>query len=283
MTAGVNTYSNISALVQSIYEDAMLVARENNLAANLVTVFNDRSGMATRKNFEYGSATINSIAEEDDLSSQAFTPSELSTLTPAEFGAQFLLTDQRIETDFLPVRQDAAQELGAAMGAKIDADILGDFNSLTGGTIGTTGATITWGYFFAMLSVLRGQFAPLPYVCVMHPYQWHHLGKAVGPGATVTNSPAIQDAVLRNFYVGSVSGVDIYTSSNVEASGNDAYCAMFSRPALAFDQRRAPRLEPERDASRRAYELNLSAVYAHGVWRPKWGVQGIFVATAPTS
>ena len=52
--------------------------------------------------------------------------------------------------------------------------------------------------------------------------------------------------------------------------------------ALALDMRRAPRLEPERDASRRGYELNLSAVYAHGVWRPKFGVCGIFTNAAVT-
>ena len=39
------------------------------------------------------------------------------------------------------------------------------------------------------------------------------------------------------------------------------------------------RLEPERDASRRGWELNLSTVYAHGVWRPTYGVQMIFVDT----
>ena len=94
----------------------------------------------------------------------------------------------------------------------------------------------------------------------------------------------IQDDVLRNFYVGSVSGVDIFTSSNIAVDATpDAYCAMFARPAIAIDWRRAPRIEPERDASRRGWELNLSALYAHGVWRPKFGIQGLFDATAPTS
>jgi hypothetical protein len=135
-----------------------------------------------------------------------------------------------------------------------------------------------------MLTRLRAQNAPLPYKFVCHPYQWHVLGKAVAPGATVTNSDNIQNAVLQNFYVGSVSGVQIFTSSNISIDGSaDAYCGMFAQPAIALDWRRAPRVEPERDASRRGWELNLSALYAHGVWRPKFGVQGIFDATAPES
>ena len=52
--------------------------------------------------------------------------------------------------------------------------------------------------------------------------------------------------------------------------------------ALALDVRRAPRVERQRDASRRAEELNLSAVYAHGVWRPKFGVKIISDASIPT-
>jgi hypothetical protein len=52
--------------------------------------------------------------------------------------------------------------------------------------------------------------------------------------------------------------------------------------ALALDVRRAPRIERERDASRRADEINLSAVYAHGTWRSKFGVQLISDASVPT-
>lgn len=284
MTVQFNTYSDISSYVNTVFEDAMFVARDNNLMASLVTVYNDRSGMAVRKNSEYGTAIINSIGETDDLTSQAFTPSLLSTLTPAEVGAQFFMTDQRLESDIFGVQQDASQELGNAMAQNIEKNLLGNFSSLTGGTVGTAGSTLTWGHFFAMLTGLRRQNAPQPTAFVCRPEQWHALGKAVAPGSTVTNSPALQDSIVGRFYVGSVSGVDIFTSANISVDGSDdAYCAMFNPAAIALDIRRAPRIEAERDASRRGWELNLSAVYAHGVWRPKFGVKGIFDAAVPTS
>ena len=47
-----NTYSDISSFVNTVFEDAMFVARDNNLMAQLVTVYNDRQGMAVRKNSE---------------------------------------------------------------------------------------------------------------------------------------------------------------------------------------------------------------------------------------
>jgi hypothetical protein len=280
--ADLNPSTNIAAFVQTIYEDAMLVVRENALATSLVTIYNDRSGTAARTRSDYGTATIAAIGETDDMTSQAFSPTAGNSLTPAEAGAQFFLTDLRVETDPFPVRSDAAMELGMAVADKIDVDIFSNFSSLTGGTVGTSGSVCTWNYFSAMLARLVAQKAPRPYIFVCHPYHWYELAKAVGPAATRTNAPEyLMEAVARNYWVGSYSGVDIYTSSNVPLSSTDAYAAMFSRPSLAFDNRRSPRLEPERDASRRGWELNLTTVYAHGVWKSTYGIQGIFLASAP--
>lgn len=279
-----NTYTDVSAFVNTIFEDALMVVRDQNVLTTLVKGFSDRQGMALRKLSTYGTATLNSILETDDLVSQAFTPSVLSTLTPAEAGAQFLLTDQRLESDPFEVRDDASLELGTTTATKMEIDIASDFSSLTGGTVGAAGTVITWGHFFAMLTRLRAQNAPRPWYFVCRPEHWGQLGKAVAPGATVTNAPNFQDKVLLDFYVGTVSGVQIFTSTNISVDANDdAYCAMFSPMAMAIDIRRAPRLEPERDASRRAWELNMTTVYAHGIWRPKFGIQGLFDAIAPTS
>lgn len=284
MAANLNPSSNITTYIQTIYEDAMHIARENTLMTRLVTVFNDRTGVAVRTRSEYGSATMNTIGETDDLLSQEFTPTTGASLTPAEVGAQFFFTDLRRESDPFAVQSDAAIELGMATAQKIDTDLVGNFSSLTGGTVGAAGTVITWGHFFAMQTILRAQYAPQPWVFVCHPYQWQPLGKAASVGATVTNSPALQDRIAGNYFVGNVAGVDIFLNGNISIiSGNDAYCAMFSRTALAYDNRRAPRMEPERDASRRGIELNMTTVYAHGVWRPKFGVQGLFDAAVPTS
>ena len=259
MTAGLNTAANIASFVNTIWEEALLVARENSLMSSLVTVFSDASGTALRKNASYGTATISAIGDDDDLTSQVFSPTALSTLTPYEYGAQFFLTDLRVETDPYGVRNDAALELGQAIGESIDVALCGDFNALTGGTVGTSGSVLTWKYFFAMASILQAKHAPKPWVFVCHPHQYYRLGSAAAIGATVTNAPALQDAVSRNFFVSNVGGIDIYLSSNAEASSTDYYAGMFSRAALAMDIRRAIRLEVERDASRRGYELNLSS------------------------
>lgn len=279
-----NSYADISAFVNPIFEDALFIARDNNIMTNLVTIFNDRTGLALRKSSEYTSATMNTVAETDDMIGQAFTPANLATLTPTERGAQFFLTDSRMESDPFDVRTDAAMELGLSLGTKLETDLTGTFSSLTGGTIGASGTLFSWSYFYAMLTNLRRQKAPFPYYWVGSAAQYHQLGKAASvAGGAQTNAPQFQDEIMNMFYVGQVGPVLMYVSENVTTSGTDAYNAMFSRAAIGLDMRRQPRLEPERDASRRGWELNLTAVYAAGVWRPKFGVQGIFDNQAPTS
>lgn len=285
MAAGMNTAANISDYIQTIYEDAMFIARENAQMPALVTAFNDTDDESqTRKSSEHGSATMATLGETDDLSSQTFTPSVLATLTPGEIGGQFFLTDKRLSSDPFGLRQDAAMELGMSMATKINTDLLGDLASLTGGTVGAAGTVITWGHFFAARALLKAQKAPEPYRCVLHEYQWFVLAKAVAPAATVTNAPELQNEVARRYYVGTVGGVDIYTSADITIdAGTDAKGGMFAAQALAVDMRRAPRLEPERDASRRGWELNQTGVYAHGVWRPNFGILMYFDAATPAS
>jgi hypothetical protein len=275
-----NTEALIASFVNTVWEDAMLIARDNNVMSGLVTGFGDLQGLAVRTNAKYGTAVFNQITEVDDLTSQALTPSSDQTLTPYEYGAQFFITDSRVETDIFAFRQDAARELGASYGQKIDGQLAGLFSSLTGGTVGGTSTNMVWADFFGAITKMRRAIAPRPWVCVLTPEQWYCLGTAVAPGVTVTNSPFIQDEFLRQFFVSNVAGVDIFLTANI-AAGTGVFGAMFSRSAMALDMRRPFRVEPERDASRRGLELNASSIYAYGLWRPQYGIAIQTAGTAP--
>jgi hypothetical protein len=279
-----NPSTDITAFINTIFEASILVARDNNVMTGLVRVFNDREGLATRQNSQYGGLTVNSLAETDDMTGQAFTPSSIATLTPSEAGGQYFLTDNRVKSDPFNIRNDASQDMGLAMATKMETDLISCFTSFTGGTVGSAGSTLTWSYFMAMEARLKAQKAPYPYFAVMHPYQWFPLAKAASVAGTQTNAAAsLLEEVNSMFFVRQVGGVFIFTSANVPTiTGDDAYIGMWSRDAIALDMRTQPYIEPQRDASRRGWELNLSATYGKGVWRPTFGVQGIFDNTAPT-
>jgi hypothetical protein len=282
--ASLNPSSDISSFINTVFEAAVLVARDNTFMPSVVRTFSDRTGVAVRKNSQYGGMTINAIAETDDLVGQAFTPAVLSTLTPAEAGGQYFLTDTRVESDPFAVRSDAAADMGGAMATKFETDLLGHFNEFTTGTIGAAGSICTWGYVMAMESRLKAAYAPYPYVLVLSPAQWYPLAKAasVASGAATNAADSLKEAVQSSFFVKQFGQVSIFVSGNVETTSTNSYAGMFSRDAIALDMRRAPRIEAERDASRRGTELNLSTLYAHGVWRPTFGVCGIFDNQAVT-
>ena len=288
----INAFSTVSALAPDIQEDAIFVIREAGLMQQLVTVMNDTSGLNPRKGYQYNQTSAKDIAEEDDLTSSAFTPAIDQTLTPSEIGEQFFVTDSRVESE-LPERwrNDAGQELGLAALDKIETDLIGEMANLTGGTIGAAGTVITWGYLSAAIARARNanKNAAKPLVGVIHGYQWAVLAKsATIAGASVAaTAPSFQDAITRQggsgVLVATFMGVPFYQVYADPDTADDFTGGVFPREAIAIDWRRQIRVEAERDASRRGTELNMSGVYAHGVWRPTRGVKMIFDATAPSS
>lgn len=284
MAAGINTYTDISSLLTDIWEGAMLVARDNNLMAALVHNF-DGQGMQPRKNSIYGTVTFTDVAETDDIVPQGYSRSLKSTLTPTEKAASYFISDQRIESDDQDIVADASRELGVGLAQKIEFNLLSNFSSLTGGTIGAAGTVLHWGHILAAQSRLRAANAPLPYTCVLHPYQWHNLARTatIVQGAKQNAPDDLLDRIVQNFWQDTVYGIRFFTTSNITIDGSDdANAAMFARDAMAFDMRRAPRLERDRDISKRGWELVMTSVYAHGTWRPEWGITLTGDATAPT-
>lgn len=290
MTA-LNLWSDVSAIAQSVQEDAYFIVREASLMPSLVTVFTDMSGLNTRKSYKYNNGTAKDVGESDDLTSDAFTPSLDQTLTPSEIGEQFFITDSRMESEAPEsIQSDAARELGFAATDKLETDLIGELANLTGGTVGTAGSAITWGYLAAAIAQARNanKNAAKPLSAVIHGYQWAVLAKTASvAGASVVNSPNYTEQITReggaNVLVARFMGVPIYQVFASPDTDSDFTGGVFPREAIALDWRRRIRVRPERDESRRGLELNMSAVYAHGVWRPTLGIKLVFDATAPTS
>ena len=278
------TYSDISSLLPDIWEGALMVARDQTIMASLVRNFNGQ-GLVPRKSTIYGTVTFTTVSETDNVVAQTYTRSAKQTLTPGEIAASFFLSDSRIESDDQDIVGDASRELGMGAAQKIEADIISQSGSVAGGTVGTNAGTLTWGHLLAAQSVLRAANAPMPYLAVLHPYQYHNLAKAQTVAAATQPSFAssLTDRLVSNFYVQTAYGIDIFVTSNIPISSSAASGVLMNRDALALDVRRPLRLELEREASRRGWEIVASAVYAYGLWRPEWGVTLAGTCVAPTS
>lgn len=279
----ITTKSDLNSLFANIYEQALFVAREMNVMTGLVRNFSAR-GWMTRNISQRPQLSAQDVAEGVDFSNPTtFGRTSLANLTPGEVMAQVVMTDVDIETDPDNARQDAARELGGSVATKIDTDLVGEFADFTTDK-GTAGTALTIAKCAAAVSVLRNSSIPNPMYFVVHPYGWHDVWTELGqPAAERALLGDLANQALRDFYVGQWLNAVWFVNANISVDGSDdAVSAVFSPQAIGFDSRKEPTLEPERDASLRAWELNIVAGYAHEAIRTGYGVKLTHDATEPT-
>lgn len=273
MTAGTTTWSDISDVVAEIYDKSLLVARETSLMPNLVKNLGAKGWMVRTVPIR-ASVTATSVDEDADVAPQKFGKSALSTFTPSEAGANISLTDRNLESDPDNAKNDASMELGAAIGQKVDEDLAGVFASFTTDKGPGAGGTATLTTVAAAIAVLRTAKAPAPYYVVLHPYQWHRIWEALGhpdPNYAFLGDQANQ--ALRDYFVsGPLVGATWYVDANI-TPGTAVVGGVFNRLAIGLDVRRPYRLEPERSAKGRKWDLVATMGYAVGLYRGTWGVK----------
>jgi hypothetical protein len=281
----VTSVASLNSLFNTIYERAIFYAREINLMAQLVDN-RSASGWMNRVVPIRPQMTAATVGETQDYSApQGAGKSTKATLTPQEVIVQAVLTDRAIETDPDSAVQDAIFEMGGALGTKVDVDLVTLFSSFTTDKGAGAGNSFTLATCAAGVSVLRKNHA-MQYGginLVLHPYHWHDIWVELGkPSTNVVASDAANTA-MRDFLVQRLLGANWYVSANIAVdASDDAVSGAFVRPALMLDTRRAPRQENERDASARAWELNLTAGYAVGIVRQEFGVKLTADAAEPT-
>ena len=276
--------TSISTYENTIFENTVLTAREETLMAGLVTGFSAK-GFMNRILSKRAQATAETVTDAVDYNNPAtMSKSTQATLTPGEVIAQYLLTDQNMETDSAGAMAQCSQELGLAMAYKVDTDLLGDFPSFTADLGPGAGSAADLQSFADCISYLRVQLARPPYYIVLHPYHWHDIWAELGqPAATQAYLASEANTALKDYFQGDWLGAKWFMSANISIdASDDAISGVFSRSGLALDVRRAVRLEPERDASLRAVEMNLTMGYAHGVIDALHGCHYTSDATAPS-
>ena len=284
MATGVSTISSMNSLFSDIYDDTLFVASESTLMAALVTPYS-ASGMASRYVGIYPQATASVVPEGEAYSTPVnWTKTTQMTITPFKIKTQVILTDERVETDPEDARRAASIELGNAIAKKIDQDLLALFSSFDT-DLGAAGSAMTIGRVAAAIAILRNNaMIGTGIYCVQHPYHWFDIWNALGqPTANQAFLGDLANQALRDFYVGNWINASWFLSSNIAVdTSDDGVSGVFSREALALDTRKPLTMEPDRDADRDAWKLNMSAWYGKAVRRSGYGVAITADATEPT-
>ena len=269
------TSTTLDDLFVNIIAQARFTAEEQSLMMGLVTRYD--IGADAGKTIQvpkYPAIAAADLTEGTDMSSTTVSTSSI-TISVQEVGAQVVLTDVAAMGSGNP-----AEELGTVLGnsiaTKMDKDLIALFDGFSS-ALGGAGTEITVADLFKAAATLRSNKVTGRMSAVVHPFQAYQLKANLTNTFANPNAGIAQNTAMVNAFVGTIAGIDIYESANLTIDGSDdAKGAVFAPEALALAMKRDFQIEPQRDASLRAFELNATAVYGVGELDDSFGVEMLF-------
>lgn len=269
------TSSTLDDLFANIIAQARFTAEENSLLLGLVTQYDIGSQAGkTIQVPKYPAIAAAGLTEGTDMTSTTVSTSSVS-ITVGEVGAQVLLTDMAAMGAGNPAAE-LGTVLGNAIATKMDKDLIALFDGFSA-SLGAAGQEITVADIFKAAATLRANKVMGDINAVLHPYAAYQLKANMTNTFANPNGGDLQNEAMRNGYVGTIAGVNIYESANIVVDGSDdSIGAVFAPQAIAIAMKRDFQIEPQRDASNRAFELNATAVYGVGELDDSYGVEMLF-------
>lgn len=293
----ITTDSVMADTVPTILENARFT--EQFIAEMSALVWNIRKQLHDGKNVNvptFGTITAHALAEGVDMTVSETMSDSLVTITPAEVGCKLIITDKLVRDDQEDIKAAAGRLLGNAMEVKRDLDLLALFASAAT-TLGG-GSTATLGQYAAARAILKGNPvssggpAPGGLVAIIHPYVTLDIVDILTPiiptaGTAMSQSvsgPMMED-VVRNYGVGRLFGMPVIEDGNILIPAATAcHGAVFNTgegSSMILATANEWSVEPERDASLRATELNIVGEYGVGFYIDDWTVDMRHDATLP--
>lgn len=272
MSASGTNSTTLNDLFVNIVAQARFTAEEQSLMLGLVTQYNI-AGQAgkTIQVPKYPAVTAAALSEGTAPTDTDVSTSSVS-IDVAEVGNSVLLTDLAAMGAGNPA-EELGTVLGNAIATKIDKDLIGLFSGFSAG-LGAAGDEISVSDIFKAAATLRANKVTGSMAAVVHPFQAYVLKAGLTNTFANPNGGDLQNEAMRNGYVGSIAGVDIYESANVSVDSNDdAIAAVFAPEALAIAIKRDFNLETQRNATRRGTEMVATAIYGVGELDDSFGVK----------
>ena len=227
------TTSTLDDLFTNIIAQARFTAEEQSLMLGLVTQYNigNQAG-TTIKVPKYPAITAAGLTEGTDMTGTAVSTSSVS-VEVGEVGAQVVLTDLAAMGAGNPA-DELGTVLGNAIATKIDTDLIALFSGFSS-ALGAAAAELTVADLFKAAATLRANKVTGSMAAVVHPFQAYQLKANLTNTFANPNGGDLQNEAMRNGYVGTIAGIDVYESANVAVDGNDdAVAAVFAPEALAI-------------------------------------------------
>lgn len=247
---------------------------------------------------KYGTVNTVALSEGIDMAqAQEITDTGLA-ITPAEFGAQVVITDLQLMTTKDEFFRVAGKVLGDSFDRQREQTLCDDMDNFSV-ALGSAGTALNLGHVMAAYASVKynttangaagrgGEPAPDPVYGFLTPAMIHSLKKTMVGGIGAVGNTQVVPALDRADYQDqfNAAGVNIRGTINFNKdTSDDVKGGIISKEALIGVQLGSgPDAEKERDASLRAYEVNFVGRWARAEYNDAWGREALFDSALPTS
>jgi N4-gp56 family major capsid protein len=262
--------TTLNDLLPSIVAEALFVASEKSIMRGLVRNYTLNAGQGKTVTVPiYPTQTAANLTEGTAPSFTAVSTNGAS-LAVYEVGLTAQISDLAIMASTTNVISDIGRLFGEAIARKMDVDLMTLFNTFSG-TVGNVSTTATPALLFKAIAKLRANGYDTSNDCaiVLHPAVAYDIASTLTSTFAAPASQVGNDA-LRNGFLGTLGGVPVYQSSLVPQStldssaSGDYGCGVFHKDALGLAMMQDIRIESQREATKRGFDLVGSAIYGVG-------------------
>jgi N4-gp56 family major capsid protein len=263
----VTNTTTLNDLLPSIVAEALFVASEKSIMRGLVRNYTLSAGQGKTVTVPiYPKQTAAGLTEGVAPSFTAISTNS-AVLTVSEVGLTAQISDLAMMASASNVVADIGRLFGEAIARKMDADILSNVGSLAAG-VGGASTLATPELLFQAIAKLRTQGYDTSNDCaiVLHPNVAFDIAKVLTSTFAAPASQVGNDA-LRAGFMGTLGGVPVYQSSLVNNTGTagDYNSVLFHRDAFGLAMMQDIRIESQREATKRGFDIVGSAIYGHGI------------------
>lgn len=257
-----------AAKAQRIMVAATRYTQEHNAPAyNSIEMLRLPSGAKQMEVPKVGQFQFSDLTDGEDMTEEQEINISSTNLSVKEVGAKVIATDQLVaQHASTGIFSIVGRQAGDGWARKTDEDTIALYSSLNGSTtFGAAGASFTIANAAAAIIKAHGQTEPFrPTYVIGHPHWFMPLltSASVVGGANFNPPDEMQRRQLADFFKFKLNGVNFFDDGNIDIdTAGDAVGVLAQRDALVKLVAKDFALERERDASRRAWELNWVGRY----------------------
>ena len=274
--------TTLNDLLPQITAEALFVASEKSIMRGLVRNYTLGAGQGKTVTVPiYPQVTAASLTEATAPGTTTVS-TDGATLTVSEVGLLATISDLAIMSSASNVVSDIGRLFGEAIARKMDTDLMTIFNSFAT-TVGGVSTTATAALLFQAIAKLRSAGYDTANDCaiVLHPAVAYDVASTL-TSTFAAPASAIGNSALENGFMGMLGGVPVYQSSLVPQStlasnaSGDYGCAVFHKDALGLAMMQDIKIETQRQAGLRGYDIVGSAIYGTGELYDLAGVLATF-------